>query len=417
MIHFADANPSNASIKVVGVGGAGGNAVNAMINADVTGVDFIAINTDLQALTASLAPRKIQVGKNKTRGLGAGANPEIGEEAVIEDKDEIINALTDADMVFITAGMGGGTGTGGAHILAEIAKNMGALTVAIVTKPFTFEGPQRRKKADAGIEKLKSKVDTLIIIPNDRLIAESDRNTPIFKSFMMADNVLLQATRGISDLIVNPGYINLDFADVKAIMSDMGDALMGCGVASGQDRAIISAQQAISSPLLEGVSIDGALGVLINICGSKESMTMQEITDASTLIQDQAGENANVIFGISFDETLGEEIRITVIATGFNADAKNLKKLQEEKRTVPEKKEIKTAFIKKAINPIQYKEKPDNQLHMPLIEKELKEIVAEEEKSLEDEIAHIRKENSIKRDIKLNMNDIDIPTYLRKQMD
>jgi cell division protein FtsZ len=314
---FADDTASGAKMKVVGVGGAGGNALNWMMGAGLKNVDFIAINTDAQALDQNLAPPRIQIGKESTRGLGAGANPLIGRNAIEENRDEIRAALEGADMVFVTAGMGGGTGTGAAPIVAQIAKEIGALTVGIVTKPFAFEGKKRLAYAMQGIEELKQEVDTLIVIPNQRLIAIVDRNTTLEASFKLADDVLLQATRGISDLISVPGMVNLDFADVRTVMSKKGDALMGVGVGTGEHRAIEAAQQAISSPLLEEVSIDGAASVLINITGSS-NLSLHDVADATTVITEAAGEEAEVIFGAVIDESVGDDIRITVIATGFN---------------------------------------------------------------------------------------------------
>jgi cell division protein FtsZ len=310
-----NANPM-ARMKVVGVGGAGGNAINRMIEAGLTGVEFISVNTDLQALNLSRAGCRIQIGKSLTKGLGAGADPEIGRRAIEEDREAVHDAIEEADMVFVTAGMGGGTGTGAAPIVAEISRDLGALTVGIVTKPFMFEGPKRMKRADEGIEELKSHVDTLIVIPNQRLLSIVSKNTPLNQAFQLADDVLLHATKGISDLISVPGLINLDFADVRTVMSNKGDALMGTGTATGEDRAIKAAQEAISSPLLEDVSISGAEGVLVNITGG-DSMSLHEVNDATSVVFDAAGPEANIIFGAVVDKTLEEELRVTVIATGF----------------------------------------------------------------------------------------------------
>jgi len=315
--HFADDVNSGARMKVAGVGGAGGNALNWMIETGLKNVDFIAINTDSQALDQNQSSRKIQIGRESTRGLGAGANPDVGRAAVEENRNDIRTALEGADMVFVTAGMGGGTGTGAAPVVAQIAKEAGALTVGIVTKPFVFEGKKRLAHALAGIEQLKQEVDTLIVIPNQRLIAIVDRHTSLEDSFRLADDVLLQATRGISDLISVPGMVNLDFADVRTVMSKKGDALMGVGVATGEHRAVEAAQQAISSPLLEEVSIDGADSVLINITGNRD-LSLHDIAEATTVITEAAGEEAEVIFGAVIDENVNDELRITVIATGFN---------------------------------------------------------------------------------------------------
>jgi len=321
---FDESLSPTATMKVVGVGGAGGNAVNRMISAGLTGVEFIAINTDLQALNTCKAPIRLQIGKNLTKGLGAGANPEIGRRAIEEDKDAIFNALKDTDMVFITAGMGGGTGTGAAPVVAEIAKDLGALTVAIVTKPFNFEGPKRMKRAEEGLIQLKERVDTLIVIPNQRLLSIVSKDTRLNKAFQIADGVLYNATKGISDLISVPGLINLDFADVKTVMSEMGDALMGSATASGEDRAIQAAQNAIRSPLLEDVSISGALGLLVNFTGG-EDMTLPEVDAAANIIQQAAGEDANIIVGAVIDDQFKDQIRVTVIATGFNRNGRQSK--------------------------------------------------------------------------------------------
>lgn len=313
---FAE-NSLGAKMKVVGVGGAGGNALNWMIDAGLKSVDFIAVNTDAQALETNLAPRKIQIGRQSTRGLGAGANPSVGREAVEEDRDELYQVLAGADMVFVTAGMGGGTGTGAAPIVAQVAREQGALTVGIVTKPFLFEGKKRMLQALEGIEELRGQVDTLIVIPNQRLISLVDRTTSLIDAFKLADNVLLHATRGISDLITEPGMVNLDFADVRTVMASKGDALMGVGTGSGDHRAVEAAQQAISSPLLEEVSIDGARSVLVNITGGR-NLSLHDVADATTVITEAAGEEAEVIFGAVIDDSIEDEIRVTVIATGFN---------------------------------------------------------------------------------------------------
>jgi len=315
MIEFVDASGA-ARIKVVGVGGGGGNAVNTMIAAGLPGVDFIAANTDSQALKANLAPIKMQLGEKLTRGLGAGGNPEVGKRAAQEDVERLREYLGDADMIFITAGMGGGTGTGAAPIIAKVAKELGSLTVGVVTKPFTFEGKRRMKQADEGMKELKASVDTLIAIPNQRLLSVAGRNSSILETFKKADDVLLQAVRGISDLITVHGLINLDFADVRTIMSEMGMAMMGAAIAQGENRAVEAAQKAISSPLLEEVSIQGARGVLINITGGPD-LSLHEVNEAATLIQEEADEEANIIFGAVIDESMGDEVRITVIATGF----------------------------------------------------------------------------------------------------
>ena len=304
-----------ANIKVIGVGGAGNNAVNRMIEANVQGVDFLAANTEVQILDTSKAEKKLQLGEKLTKGLGAGAKPEIGEAAAEESKEEIMKALQGADMVFVTAGMGGGTGTGGAPIVAECAKEMGALTVAVVTKPFIFEGTVRMRNANSGIEYLKEKVDTIIIVPNERLLQAVDKKVSIQDAFRMTDDVLRQGVQGISDLITVPGVINLDFADVKTIMTDQGEALMGIGTASGENRAVDAAKAAISSPLLER-TIDGAKGIIISVTGS-DDLGLLEINEAAQIISDAADPDANIIWGTSINSEMGDEVRITVIATGF----------------------------------------------------------------------------------------------------
>jgi cell division protein FtsZ len=318
----------SARIKVVGVGGGGGNAVNTMIAAGLHGVDFITANTDAQALRANLATVKLQLGQQVTKGLGAGGNPEVGRKAATEDLEQIRECLAEADMVFITAGMGGGTGTGGAPVVARVAKELGALTVGVVTKPFHFEGKKRGRQADEGMRELKASVDTLIAIPNQRLLAVAGRNTSILETFKKADDVLLQAVRGISDLITVHGLINLDFNDVRTIMSEMGMALMGAATATGENRAIEAAQKAISSPLLEDVSIQGARGVLINITGGLD-LGLHEVNEAATLIQEEADADANIIFGAVIDEAMADQLRITVIATGFGEEREEVKRPPE----------------------------------------------------------------------------------------
>ncbi|MFA5181399.1 MAG: cell division protein FtsZ [Syntrophales bacterium] len=307
---------NTARIKVIGIGGGGGNAVNTMIAYSLKGVDFIVANTDTQALGASVSPIKVQLGAEATRGLGAGANPDVGKQAAMEAKDRLREHLEGADMVFITAGLGGGTGTGAAPVIAEICKELGVLTVAVVTKPFQFEGKRRNYQAEEGVDELRRIVDTLIVVPNQRLLSLGGRNLSLLEAFKKADDILYHAVKGISDLIIIPGLINLDFADVKNTMSSMGLAMMGTGSASGENRAIEAAQRAISSPLLEDNSIQGAHGVLLNITGGPD-MSLFEVNEASSLIQAEAHEDANIIFGTVIDETMGDEIRITVIATGF----------------------------------------------------------------------------------------------------
>ncbi len=320
MVNPKDIMPSSAAkIKVIGVGGGGGNAVNRMIASEVSGVEFWCVNTDSQALVLSNAPKRLQVGQKLTRGLGAGGNPAIGQKAAEESRDEVASALNGADLVFITAGMGGGTGTGAAPIVAEVAKEMGALTVGIVTRPFTFEGRRRTSQAEEGIAELKSRVDTLIVIPNDKLLSVISEQMPVQEAFRVADDILRQGVQGISDIITIPGLVNVDFADVRAVMADAGSALMGIGVGSGKSRAREAAMQAISSPLLEASSIEGARGVVFNITGGTD-MTLHEVNAAAETIYEVVDPNANIIFGAVIDERLQGEIKITVIATGFSGE-------------------------------------------------------------------------------------------------
>lgn len=367
-----------ARMKVVGVGGAGGNAINRMIDASLSGVEFISVNTDAQALDNSRSVQKIQIGAKLTKGLGAGSNPEIGRRAIEEDRELVAEALAGTDMVFITAGMGGGTGTGAAPIVAEIAKELGALTIAVVTKPFEFEGKKRMAKALQGIEELKQRVDTLIIIPNQKLLSVVQKETTLLEAFRFADEVLLQATKGISDLITVPGLINLDFADVKTVMSEMGDALMGTGYASGENRAKEAAQKAIASPLLENVSISGAKGVLVNVTGGPQ-MTLFEVNEASSVVVEAAGAEANIIWGAVIDEFLRDEIRVTVIATGFGSSA--LKREPESEHDLFSSRKL----VLEKPRPLK-KENPTQQILVP--------------KS---------------RDAAFSQDDLEIPAYLRKQ--
>jgi cell division protein FtsZ len=306
-----------ANIKVVGVGGGGSNAVSTMIASEMTGIEFIVANTDIQALRSNKAPNKIQLGIDLTKGLGAGANPDVGRRAAIESYNEIVEKIEGSDMVFVTAGMGGGTGTGGAPIVAKIARELGALTIGVVTKPFQFEGKKRSKHAEAGLQELKDNVDTLIVIPNQKLLSIAAERTPLLETFKKADEVLLQAVKGISDLINIRGLINLDFADIRTVMSSKGIAIMGTGSARGENRAVEAATSAISSPLLENVKIDGATGIIINVTGGAD-LSLYEVNEASTLITEAAHEDAEIIFGAVIDETMGDEVRVTVIATGFD---------------------------------------------------------------------------------------------------
>ena len=386
MIEFDENKNLAAKVKIIGIGGGGNNALNTMISYNLSGVDFIAANTDAQALAANLAPIKLQLGASLTKGLGAGANPEIGRKAALEDVEKIREALKGADMVFITAGLGGGTGTGGGPVIAEVAREMGALTVAIITKPFHFEGKKRMKQADEGLANLKMTADALITIPNQRLLSVSGKSMTLLEAFKRADEILYHAAKGISDIIVGHGIINLDFADVRTVMCETGMALMGTGIASGENRSIEAAQRAISSPLLEDITIEGARGVLINITGG-QNMTLSEINEATTLIQKEAHEEANIIWGMVIDEMMKEELRVTVIATGFGKieekSASRFKKVAPISFSMRENKDVPTFMRRMKVN-----ERFD--------ELKLKEPP---EFSVEDE------------------DRFDIPTFLRKQAD
>ena len=395
MIELEDSVEVGARIKVVGVGGGGGNAVNTMISAGLPGVEFIAANTDAQAMRANLAPIKVQLGEKITKGLGAGANPQIGKRAAEEDIERLREYLMSADMVFITAGMGGGTGTGGAPVVARLAKELGALTVGVVTKPFLFEGKKRMKQAEEGMRELKDSVDTLIAIPNQRLLSIAGRNMPILETFKKADDVLLQAVRGISDLITVHGLINLDFADVRTIMSEMGMAMMGAAVSAGENRAVEAAQHAISSPLLEDVSIKGARGVLINITGGP-TLSLHEVNEAATLVQEEADDDANIIFGAVIDEQMGDEVRITVIATGFGSQDR----VREPMRAVEsvERPEARRAGVVRELT----KDSPRRVVKLGTII---------------DDGGDARFVPSEKSDPASGDSQYDVPTFLRKQAD
>jgi len=398
MIEFDENRNLAAKVKIVGVGGGGNNALNTMISSRLSGVDFIAANTDAQALAANLAPIKLQLGSTLTKGLGAGANPEVGRKAALEDVEKIREALKGSDMVFITAGLGGGTGTGGAPVIAEVAREVGALTVAIVTKPFNFEGKKRMKQADDGLANLKMTADALITIPNQRLLSISGKSMTLLEAFKKADEILLHAAKGISDIIVGHGIINLDFADVRTIMSETGLALMGTGIASGESRSVEAAQKAISSPLLEDISIEGARGLLINISGG-HNMTLNEINEATTLIQKEAHEDANIIWGMVIDETMTEEMRVTVIATGFG-------KAEEKPVSTP----VASRFTRVA--PITFgikessRDKKENR-DIPAFVRRVKATERYDEVKLDES-----------NDFSLEDEDrFDIPTFLRKQAD
>ena len=384
MFEFVESD-NGATIKVIGIGGGGGNAINNMINASLRGVDFIVANTDAQALEVSKAHTKLQLGVNITKGLGAGANPEIGRSAALEDADKIRQALDGTDMVFVTAGLGGGTGTGGAPVVAQIAKEIGALTVAVVTKPFNFEGRQRMKTADKGINELKETVDTMITIPNNRLLSLAAKKATFLEMLKKADDVLLYAVKGISDLITVPGLINLDFADVKTIMSEMGMALMGTGMSSGEDRATEAAQKAISSPLLEDVSIGGAKGVLMNISSGLD-LTIDEVQEASSLIQKEAHEDANIIWGTVLDQSAGDELRVTVIATGIG---------EVDVRPKPDLGVIRGS-------------RHDDDLEIPTFLRRNRKI--------EDNATEHSRPMSYK-DLPIDEEELEIPTFLRRQAD
>jgi cell division protein FtsZ len=386
-----------AKIKVIGVGGGGGNGVNTMIAGKLNGVDFIAANTDAQALEANRAAAKIQLGGSITKGLGAGANPEIGRRAALEDETKIREFLSSSDMVFITAGMGGGTGTGAAPVIARIARELGALTVAVVTKPFIFEGKKRMRQADEGIRELKEHVDALIAIPNQRLLSVASKTTTLMEAFQKADEVLLHAVRGISDLIVTPGLINLDFADVRAVMAEMGLAMMGASSANGENRAVEAAQKAIASPLLEDVSIHGARGILINITGGPD-MSLCEVNEAAEMIHKEAHEEANIIFGAVVDDRMKDELRITVIATGFEDKDKE--------------KEVRKASVHAAAAP----SRDRKVIHLGTIVDDLDSPTWQRKKQETGENEHI----SLEKALRMSQDDedkFDIPTFLRRQMD
>ncbi|MEZ4704999.1 MAG: cell division protein FtsZ [Bdellovibrionota bacterium] len=395
MFEFVESNNA-AKIKVIGVGGGGSNAVNTMINEGLCNVDFIVANTDLQAINASAAEVKLQIGTSLTKGLGAGANPEVGREAALEDRDRIAEVLSGADMVFITAGMGGGTGTGGAPVVAQVAREVGALAIGVVTKPFIFEGRKRKAYAEQGIKELKAAVDTLITIPNQRLINLAGESTSIVDAFKKADEVLLQAVRGISDLITIPGLINLDFADVKTIMNGQGMAMMGTGYGEGPQRAREAAQRAISSPLLEDIDISGATGVLLNITGSS-SMTLHEVNDAAMMIQEAAHEDANIIFGAVINEHMKEQLRITVIATGFDKEMAQAKPIMTPitAATLEERPRVSHLEVKLEDQSLGSPYMKNRQLDSLEFRKRIKELGLE---SMEED-------------------EYDIPTFLRKQVD
>ena len=394
---------SSAKIKVIGVGGGGGNAINDMIKAQLVGVDFLSANTDAQALARNQAPVKINIGLALTRGLGAGGDPEIGRNAALEDADVLREALKGADMVFITAGMGGGTGTGGVPVVAEICKDLGALTVAVVTKPFFFEGRKRLLQAEAGIEATKKVVDTLITIPNDRLLSVAPKNTQVMAGFAMANEVLVYAVKGISDLIMVTGYINVDFADVRTIMSEMGMAIMGTGISSGNNRASEAAKKAISSPLLEDLSIRGARGILINITSGTE-FTLDEMKEAAAIIQEEAHEDANIIFGWVVDEELDEEVRVTVIGTGIGKKPE-IEEIRHPKPVAAEPEELEVpTIIRKSSELAPPIKRVTSQSGLP---------TAEAKKKSRLELLHSKKA-IVHPDLHYEEDELDTPTFLRQ---
>ena len=400
----ANLSEQKAKIVVVGVGGGGGNALNRMISDGMNSVEFIAINTDAQDLENNNSQKKLQIGKELTKGLGAGANSEIGKEAVKENKEVILKELGQADMIFITAGMGGGTGTGAAPEIAKLSKEIGALTVGIVTKPFAFEGPIRKKRALEGIKEMKKNCDTLLIIPNETLLEIASDDTTVNQSFQLADTVLNEATKGISDLINKPGLINLDFADVSTIMRNMGDAIMGSGSATGEEKAILAAQQAINSPLLQNASIKGAKGLLVNVSGPK-NMKMKELDEASNIIYQESGEDANVILGCVIDDNLNDEIKITVIATGLNNNE------QPEFYDNSQEENIRNKYLMHSTTVEETKEDLVNNQEM-LDNNESNQISEKETDENEQE----NKESKESKENLLQFGEnLDIPTFLRNR--
>ena len=399
LFEFDSLAEQKANLKVIGVGGAGGNAVNRMIQAGMKGVDFMVINTDAQDLENNAAENKIQIGKNLTRGLGAGAKSEIGRDAIESDKDAVKSLIEGADMVFITAGMGGGTGTGAAPRVAQIAREMGVLTVGIVTLPFNFEGPKRMNRGLAGITELRKVCDTLISIPNQKLMSVVDKNTTVVEAFKLADSVLHHASKGISDLINVHGLVNLDFADVETIMKNMGEAIIGTGTAKGEERAVLAAQQAISSPLLDNASIAGAQGVLVNITGGSD-LAIMEVDQATNIIFEEAGQGANIIFGAVIDPSLNDEIMVTVIATGFNHKSSN--------------DEVSNKTIESHIETQEQFKSVTEQENVPLHEQEninlaepaKQQTDVDEPARLFDDLSPVMREN-----------DLDVPAFIRRQQD
>ncbi len=411
-------NSMAARIKVIGVGGGGCNAINNMIHCDVEGVEFIAANSDIQALNLSKSSQKLQLGAKLTRGLGAGGRPQIGREAALESVDVIREMLTDVDMVFVTSGMGGGTGTGAAPVIANIAKEMGILTVGVVTKPFDFEGPRRIKQAEEGLDELKKGCHSVIIIPNQKLLDVVERGTPLTESFLVIDDVLRQAVQGISDLITTPGLMNVDFADVRAVMSYMGRSVMGMGIARGENRAVEAAQIAISSPLLEESSIEGASGVLLNVTGGK-NLSIHEVSEASSIIQQSVDSDANIIFGAVISEQLpDDEVRVTVIATGFE-EVERRNEIKAEIKTQQEEAiqiKIETPDIEAPLEEASGQEAPVEEEIDPIIT----ETVSVPQQTSRDKVAHLRKvlrDERPETTAKYGEDLWDIPTFLRNQVD
>jgi cell division protein FtsZ len=392
---FDGAAPQGARIKVIGIGGGGGNAVNRMIDSRLAGVEFVALNTDCQALHSNKAPVKLQIGSKLTKGLGAGSNPDVGRDAALEDTDKILEALEGSDMVFITTGLGGGTGTGATPIVANLASELGALVVAVVTKPFAFEGRARRAQAESGLAALREVVDTVITIPNDKLLHTVDRTTALKLAFLTADDILRQAVQGISDLITIPGEINLDFADVKTIMQGMGMAIMGTGVAVGDNRAVEAAQRAISSPLLEDATINGARGVLINITGGPD-MTLHEVSEASTIVQEAADPDANIIFGTVIDRAMKGKIKVTVIATGFLRDDR------AAMRPAP-------SMVRGAARV------SEPEAAAPAVVRSGRPLPRRDR--MEEESFEMEQDEGYTPNFRKMKNDLDVPAFLRKQMD
>lgn len=411
---------SGARIKVIGTGGAGGNAINTMMEkwpGSREGVDFITANTDLQSLKGSQAPIRIQLGADLTRGLGAGADPEVGRKAAIESEAEITKLLQGADMVFITAGMGGGTGTGSAPVIARIAKDLGALTIGVVTKPFSFEGKRRGRFADKGIEELAESVDSLITIPNERLLVVAGKDMAMVQAFKMADEVLLHAVRGISDLILVEGLINLDFADIRAVMSETGMTLMGSGLASGEHRSIDAATRAISSPLLENVSIRGATGILLNVTGGQD-LTLYEVNEAAKLVQEEAHEEANIIFGSVIDEKMGSEVRVTVIATGFEKAARKGSSFTAyQKPSQPVMERERPALSVAPMEHTEILEESSLRAKIP-VQSDLRRIMGElKNQNFSRELGREGRGTQGSQEFQEADDEYDVPTFLRKHAD